>query len=76
MVELIPVDHENDPKIRAMWERGEHTCEMFDAPCMVCVKEEVEVGEDDSDEKARNCKIFGVVVGVFIGISVVYLILP
>ena len=38
----------NDPEIRAMWERGEHTCKMFDAPCMVCVKEEV---EDETEEE-------------------------
>ena len=32
-------DIAHDPEIRAMWKRGEHTCEMFDAPCAVCVKE-------------------------------------
>jgi len=34
----------NDPDVREMVERGEHTCHMFDAECLACVMD-----EDDSE---------------------------
>ena len=40
-------DIAHDPEIRAMWERGEHTCTMFDAPCAVCLKDDEEDEEVD-----------------------------
>jgi hypothetical protein len=40
-------DIAHDPEIRAMWERGEHTCTMFDAPCAVCEKDDEEDEEVD-----------------------------
>ena len=42
-------DIAHDPEIRAMWERGEHTCEMFDAPCAVCLKD----NEEEYDGEVR-----------------------
>ena len=40
-------DIAHDPEICAMWERGEHTCTMFDAPCAVCEKDDEEDEEVD-----------------------------
>ena len=34
-----------------MWERGEHTCEMYDAPCAVCGK------DDEEDEEINIIKL-------------------
>jgi hypothetical protein len=31
---------DDDMEILAMWERGEHTCEMYDAFCLVCEKDQ------------------------------------
>ena len=35
-------DITSDPEIRAMWERGKHTCDMFDGPCGACAKDDEE----------------------------------
>ena len=35
-------DDDDDMKILAMWERGEHTCETYDAFCAVCDCEQEE----------------------------------
>ena len=35
-------DDDDDMKILAMWERGEHTCETYDAFCVVCDCEQEE----------------------------------
>ena len=43
-------DISNDPEIREMWERGEHTCLIYDAPCMVCEKDK---GEEDEEDDVR-----------------------
>ena len=42
-------DIAHDPEIRAMWERGEHTCSMFDAPCVLCEKDD----EEEHDGEVR-----------------------
>ena len=36
------VDDDDDLEILAMWERGEHTCEKYDAFCAVCDCEQQE----------------------------------
>tara|TARA_B110001452_G_scaffold5531_1_gene5210 strand:+ start:778 stop:1062 length:285 start_codon:yes stop_codon:yes gene_type:complete len=36
------VDDDDDLEILAMWERGEHTCEKYDAFCAVCDCEQEE----------------------------------
>jgi len=43
----------HDPENRAMWKRGEHTCEMYDPPCAVCVKEK------DKHEFSWNFQFIG-----------------
>ena len=57
VVDLVSDDDDDDiahdPEIRAMWKRGEHTCEMFDAPCAVCVKEK------DKHEFSWNFQFIG-----------------
>jgi len=39
-------DIAHDMEILAMWERGEHTCEMYDAFCAVCEKDQKGGGQD------------------------------
>ena len=46
-------DISHDPEIRAMWERGEHTCLMFDGPCGACGKDDEEDEEEEEDGEVR-----------------------